>query len=60
MVEQGAFLERAGTRTPRKLDTAIQKARAVFGDSSVKLGKEIELPRRVHVLREWKNVTGWR
>lgn len=59
-VEQGAFLEKAGTRTPRRLETAIKKAQAVFGDSSVKLGKEIELPRRVHVLREWKNVTGWR
>ena len=59
-VEQDAFLEKAGTRTPRRLETAIKKAQAVFGDSSVKLGKEIELPRRVYVLREWKNVTGWR
>ena len=59
-VEQGAFLERIGTRTPRKLESAIKKAQAVFGDNSVKLGKEIELPRRVHVLREWKNATGWR
>ena len=59
-VEQGTFLERIGTRTPRKLESAIKKAQAVFGDNSVKLGKEIELPRRVHVLREWKNATGWR
>ena len=59
-IEQGAFLEKSGTRTPRRLESAIKKAQAVFGDSSVKLGKEIQLPRRVYVLREWKNVTGWR
>jgi nucleotidyltransferase/DNA polymerase involved in DNA repair len=59
-VEQGAFLEKLGTRTPRRLEVAIKKAQAVFGDSSVKLGKEMKLPRRVYVLREWKNVTGWR
>jgi nucleotidyltransferase/DNA polymerase involved in DNA repair len=59
-VEQGSFLEKSGSRTPRRLEIAIKKAQAVFGDSSVKLGKEIVLPRRVYVLREWKNVTGWR
>ena len=59
-VEQGAFLERTGTRTPRKLESARKKAQAVFGDSSVKLGKDVKLPRRIYVLREWKNVTGWR
>ncbi len=59
-VEQGAFLEKSGTRTPRRLEVAIKKAQAVFGDTSVKLGKDVVLPRRVHVLREWKNVTGWR
>jgi nucleotidyltransferase/DNA polymerase involved in DNA repair len=58
-VEQGAFLEKSGTRTPRRLEVAIKKAQAVFGDSSVKLGKDVQLPRRVYVLREWKNVTGW-
>lgn len=57
---QGAFLEAKGERIPQRLETAVQRARKVYGDGSVKLGQDIRLPRRVLVLREWKNATGWR
>ena len=40
--------------------SAIGYVRTVFGDQSLKLGSEIELPRRVRVLKEWQNATGWR
>jgi nucleotidyltransferase/DNA polymerase involved in DNA repair len=38
---------------------AVNVVRTVFGDASVQLGAEIAVPRRVKVLREWKNATGW-
>jgi len=59
-VAQGAFLDGANTRVTRRLEAAVQRARTVYGDQSVKLGQDIQLPRRVLVLREWKNATGWR
>ena len=40
--------------------SAIGYVKTVFGDQSVKLGSEIELPRRLRVLKEWQNATGWR
>ena len=39
--------------------TAVNVVRTVFGDASVQLGSEIPTPRRIRVLREWKNATGW-
>ena len=33
--------------------------RTVFGEQSVQLGSNILVPRRVRVLREWKNAIGW-
>ena len=38
---------------------AVNVVRTVFGDASVQLGGEIAVPRRIKVLREWKNATGW-
>jgi len=42
------------------VNSAIGYVKTVFGDQSVKLGSEIELPRRIRVLKEWQNATGWR
>ena len=39
--------------------SAFQHVRTVFGDSAVLLGGDIPVPRRVKVLREWKNAIGW-
>lgn len=38
---------------------AFHYVRSVFGDKAVQLGSEIAVPRRVRVLREWKNALGW-
>ncbi|HVT13005.1 MAG TPA: hypothetical protein VHE55_12140 [Fimbriimonadaceae bacterium] len=43
-----------------EVEAAMRNIRTVFGDKSIQLGKEIDLPRRVKVLREWKHATGWR
>jgi nucleotidyltransferase/DNA polymerase involved in DNA repair len=38
---------------------ALDKVRAVFGDGSVVRGAEVSVPRRVAVLKAWRDVTGW-
>lgn len=48
-----------GARRP-DADAALKYVRTVYGDQAVKRGSDIELPRRLQVLREWKNATGWR
>ena len=54
-------LEGFSLRSKRpEVASAISYVRTVFGDNSVKLGSQIELPRRVRVLKEWQNATGWR
>lgn len=58
-VAQSIFLDRPDRRTPPRLETTLHRVKSVFGDNSVKLGQEIKIPRRLHVLREWKHVTGW-
>jgi nucleotidyltransferase/DNA polymerase involved in DNA repair len=58
-VAQSVFLDRLDRRTAPRLETTLRRVRSVFGDSSVKLGQEIKIPRRLQVLREWKHVTGW-
>ena len=55
---QAVFLDR--TRIPRRLESTIRRVQGVFGDKSVRLGRDIQLPRRVRVLREWRHATGWR
>lgn len=39
--------------------SAFHYVRSVFGDRAVQLASEVSVPRRVRVLREWKNATGW-
>lgn len=53
--KQTALLGRA------KADSAeaVNVVRTVFGDTSVQLGAEIPIARRIRVLREWKNAIGW-
>lgn len=48
------------TKSSPQVEAAMRHVRTVFGDKSVQLGTEIELPRRVKVLREWKHAVGWR
>lgn len=57
---QAIFLSRDPARVPKRLESTLRRVRAVFGDHSILLGKEIQLPRRVRVLRAWKHATGWR
>jgi DNA polymerase IV len=57
---QPSLIEGASPRGPLQADAAIRQVRTVFGDRSVQLGKEIVLPRRLKVLKEWKHATGWR
>ena len=54
-------LEGFNLRSKRpEAQSAVGYVRTVFGDQSLKLGSEIELPRRIRVLKEWQNATGWR
>jgi DNA polymerase IV len=48
------------TDTLRRVDSTLQHLRISLGDDSIKLGSEIEMPRRLKVLKEWKHATGWR
>lgn len=41
-------------------EAAVHVLRKTFGDASVQLASEVEVPRRVRVLREWQNASGWR
>ena len=56
---QAALLAHSVQERTLRVDAAVHQVRTVFGDRSVRLGKEIELPRRLKVLREWKHATGW-
>ena len=52
-------------RTPNEqrgasAEAALRSLRTVFGDQSVVQATEIQMPRRVRVLKEWKESTGWR
>ncbi len=40
--------------------SAVSYVRTVFGENSIKLASQIQLPRRMRVLKEWQNATGWR
>ncbi len=41
-------------------EAALKSVKTVFGDKAVVQGGEIEIPRRIRVLKEWKESTGWR
>ncbi|MHB8635443.1 MAG: DNA polymerase Y family protein [Fimbriimonadaceae bacterium] len=59
-VVQPTFLNALASKEPQQAASALREIRTVFGDTSVRLGSEIVLSRRVKVLREWKHATGWR
>ncbi len=47
----------------RKISTdlaALKYVKTVFGEGSIKLASEVEIPRRIKVLKEWQIATGWR
>lgn len=45
----------------RKLaaESALLRVRAAFGDEMVQRASEVEVPRRVKLLRVWQHATGW-
>ncbi len=47
-------------QTAVRAEDAVRQVRGVFGEKSIQLAGGMSLPRRVRVLREWKNATGWR
>jgi hypothetical protein len=57
---QPSLMEGSVAKGEPRVEAAMRYVQSVFGDKAVQLGKEIELPRRMKVLREWKNATGWR
>lgn len=40
-------------------EQALGRVRAAFGDGALVRGDEVAVPRRVAVLRAWRDVTGW-
>ena len=43
-----------------RAESALHQIRSVFGEASIQVAGQVALPRRVRVLQEWKNATGWR
>jgi len=43
----------------QRADTAIRCVRKSYGDASIKIAGDIQVPRRQLVLKEWRNATGW-
>jgi hypothetical protein len=43
-----------------RVEGALKQLKSVFGDTSVQVAGQVAQPRRVRVLQEWKNATGWR
>jgi nucleotidyltransferase/DNA polymerase involved in DNA repair len=41
-------------------DSALRQLRSVYGETSIQVAGQVAQPRRVRVLQEWKNATGWR
>lgn len=48
------------TETTQRAEGALKQIRSVFGETSIQVAGNVPLPRRVRVLQEWKNATGWR
>lgn len=47
-------------RKGEAVEIALKSVRTVFGDQAVVEGRHLNQPRRVLVIREWKESTGWR
>lgn len=48
------------TESDHLADGALRQIKSVFGDTSIQIAGQVAQPRRVRVLQEWKNATGWR
>jgi len=46
--------------TNDRAESALKQVRSVFGETSIQVAGKIALSRRIRVLQEWKNATGWR
>ena len=57
-VQNGLFAQRADGE--RKLSQAVSTVQTVFGQASLCRASEIELPRRVRLLKEMGQIVGWR
>lgn len=51
--------ETSSSARPTNLENAFSAIRTVFGDKAIQSAGEIVLPRRVRVLKAWKEATGW-
>jgi len=57
-VQNGLFLQSSDNE--RRLTKAVLNVHSVFGQTSLCRGSEIELPRRVRLLKELGQIVGWR
>ena len=48
------------SETNDRAESALRQVRSVFGESSIQVAGKIAQARRIRVLQEWKNATGWR
>lgn len=58
-VQQELGGKMSASQKQRSAEAALRSVRTVYGDKAVVAGSQIELPRRVKVLNEWKDATGW-
>ena len=56
---QQSFDQLATREKQSRAETAVRCVRKSYGDKSIILASNIEIPRRLLVLKEWRNATGW-
>ena len=56
---QQTFDQLLAKEKKERADTALKCVRRSFGDNSIKLASEIQIPRRQKFLKEWRDATGW-
>ncbi len=56
---QRSLMGAKSTERLRGVDLSLRRILDVYGDQAVRLGADVEVPRRAKVLRVWKDVTGW-
>jgi len=56
---QQSFDQLATREKQSRAETAVRCVRKSYGDKSIILASNIEVPRRLLVLKEWRNATGW-
>jgi DNA polymerase IV len=56
---QQSFDHLAAREKQSRAETAVRCVRKSYGDGSIILAKDVEVPRRLLVLKEWRDATGW-